>query len=176
MSDRHEIELSVNGEPRRIAVEARRSLADALRHDLGLTGTKLGCEHGVCGACTVLADGAPIRSCIVLAVQAQDWDITTVESLPDYAEGGSDLQRAFADNHALQCGFCTPGFLMLASALTPEDGLSPDGVREYLSSNICRCTGYQGLVDAVCQSLAGPEACASGTTSCAGRANQEGSQ
>jgi carbon-monoxide dehydrogenase small subunit len=159
MSDRHEINLSVNGSSRRLTVEARRSLADALRDDLELTGTKLGCEHGVCGACTVLADGLPIRSCIVLAVQAQDWRITTVESLPDYAEGGSDLQRAFADNHALQCGFCTPGFLMLASALGSDDDRSPEAVREYLSSNLCRCTGYQGIVDAVCQSMEKQAAC-----------------
>jgi aerobic carbon-monoxide dehydrogenase small subunit len=102
----------------------------------------------------VLAGGSPIRSCIVLAVQAQDWEITTVESLPDCTTGeGSTLQKSFAARHALQCGFCTPGFLMLANALGPEDDRSPERVREYLSSNICRCTGYQGLVEAVCQAL-----------------------
>jgi carbon-monoxide dehydrogenase small subunit len=153
MSERHEIELSVNGRCHAVTVDARMNLADALRHELGLTGTKVGCEHGVCGACTVLADGQPIRSCIVLAVQAQDWQLTTVESLPDYAEGGNRLQKAFADNHALQCGFCTPGFLMLATALESEAGVTPDRVRDYLSSNICRCTGYRGIVSAVCQVL-----------------------
>jgi carbon-monoxide dehydrogenase small subunit len=154
MPERHEIDLSVNGSRHALAVEARTTLADALRHGLGLTGTKVGCEHGVCGACTVLADGEPIRSCIVLAVQAQDWQLRTVESLPDASQGGSALQQAFAEKHALQCGFCTSGFLMLATALQSDGEAGPDRVREYLASNICRCTGYQGIVDAVCQSLA----------------------
>lgn len=152
MPNRHEITLTVNGLPKKLNVSPRRSLADALRHDIRMTGTKVGCEHGVCGACTVLADGEPIRSCIVLAVQAEGWEITTVESLPDCSDGGgSALQQCFAESHALQCGFCTPGFLMLASALhrAQLQGYSADRVRDYLSSNICRCTGYQGLVEAV---------------------------
>ena len=151
MIDRHAIRLRVNGREHAPTVESRRTLADVLRHDLGYTGTHLGCEHGICGACTVLVDGAPARSCLMFGVQADGSDVTTVEGLAD-GEQLSDLQQAFSDHHALQCGFCTPGFLMLAQAYLGElDGAEPSEaeVREVVASNLCRCTGYQGLVDAV---------------------------
>ncbi|MEJ2863896.1 (2Fe-2S)-binding protein [Actinomycetospora flava] len=149
MNDPHLLSLTVNGAEEEVVVEPRRTLADVLRHDLRLTGTHVGCEHGVCGACTVLLDGAPVRACLVFAVQAEGADVRTVESLD--AEGRlSDLQQAFSDHHGLQCGFCTPGFLMLAEGVLAE---SPDAdreeIREALSANLCRCTGYQTIVDAV---------------------------
>ena len=115
MKDIHQISLTVNGREHELAVEARRTLADMLRHDLGYTGTHLGCEHGICGACTVILDGAPVRACLVFGVQADGSEVRTVEGLAD-GEQLSDLQQAFSDHHALQCGFCTPGFLMLAEA------------------------------------------------------------
>jgi carbon-monoxide dehydrogenase small subunit len=149
MTDRHLITLTVNGKLYELLVEARRTLADTLRQDLGLTGTHLGCEHGICGACTVLVDGAPARSCLMFAVQAEDREIRTVESLAGDGEL-SDLQQAFSAHHALQCGFCTPGFLMLAEgflAERPEAGRAE--IRELVSSNLCRCTGYQPIVDAI---------------------------
>jgi aerobic carbon-monoxide dehydrogenase small subunit len=151
VKDVHAISLAVNGRPLELAVESRRTLADVLRHDLGLTGTHLGCEHGICGACTVLLDGRPVRSCLVFGVQADDGDVRTVEGLAD-GERLSDLQQAFSDRHGLQCGFCTPGFLMLAEAWLAEGG-EPDeaAVRELVASNLCRCTGYQGIVEAVLQ-------------------------
>ncbi|MEU1998226.1 (2Fe-2S)-binding protein [Nocardia gamkensis] len=144
------IEFSVNGRRERIDVEPRRTLADALREDLGLTGTHLGCEHGVCGACTVLVDGGAVRACLMFAVQADGSSITTVEGLA--ADDGTlhPLQRAFCEHHGLQCGFCTPGMLMTALDLlhrNPSPGRSL--IREELSGNICRCTGYVGIVDAV---------------------------
>ena len=150
MKDVHAISLTVNGREHRLSVESRRTLADVLRHDLGYTGTHLGCEHGICGACTVLVDGAPARSCLMFGVQADGSDVTTVEGLAD-GEQLSDLQQAFSDHHALQCGFCTPGFLLLAQAYLAElDGEPSEAeVREIVASNLCRCTGYQGLVDAV---------------------------
>jgi aerobic-type carbon monoxide dehydrogenase small subunit (CoxS/CutS family) len=151
MTDRHTIRLRVNDREHAVTVEARRTLADVLRHDLGYTGTHLGCEHGICGACTVLVDGAPARSCLMFGVQADGSDVTTVEGLAD-GEQLSDLQQAFSDHHALQCGFCTPGFLLLAQAYLGELGdaePSETEVREVVASNLCRCTGYQGLVDAV---------------------------
>ena len=151
MIDRHAIRLRVNGREHATTVESRRTLADVLRHDLGYTGTHLGCEHGICGACTVLVDGAPARSCLMFGVQADGSDVTTVEGLAD-GEQLSDLQQAFSDHHALQCGFCTPGFLLLAQAYLGELGdaePSEAEVREVVASNLCRCTGYQGLVDAV---------------------------
>ena len=150
-----QVSFSVNGRPERIDVEPRRTLADALREDLGLTGTHLGCEQGVCGACTVLLDGEPVRSCLMLAVQADGSSLTTVEGLA--AETGElhPLQQAFADCHGLQCGFCTPGFLISALHLLTEN---PDPTREDiragLSGNICRCTGYAGIVNAVRQAAA----------------------
>ncbi|HYB15518.1 MAG TPA: (2Fe-2S)-binding protein [Streptosporangiaceae bacterium] len=152
MRDTHAISLKVNGRRHELVVEARRTLADMLRHDLGYTGTHLGCEHGICGACTVILDGAPVRACLVFGVQADGADVRTVEGLAD-GEQLSDLQQAFSDHHALQCGFCTPGFLMLAEAYladadrAPE--LSTEQARELVASNLCRCTGYQGIVDAV---------------------------
>jgi aerobic carbon-monoxide dehydrogenase small subunit len=142
------IELRVNGSRYELDVEPRTTLADALRDELGLTGTRLGCEHGVCGSCTVLVDGIPVRSCLLLAVQCSHTDIGTVEGLAE--EGGElhPLQAAFAAEHGLQCGFCTPGFLMLlAGELAADPDLDQDEARldEVLAANICRCTGYVGI-------------------------------
>ena len=151
MTDRHTIRLRVNDREHTVTVEARRTLADVLRHDLGYTGTHLGCEHGICGACTVLVDGALARSCLMFGVQADGSDVTTVEGLAD-GEQLSDLQQAFSDHHALQCGFCTPGFLMLAEAYLAETTGAPfeeDEARDLVAANLCRCTGYQGIVEAV---------------------------
>ena len=149
MSDVHLIRVVVNGEPREAAVEARRTLADVLRHDLGYTGTHVGCEHGICGACTVLVDGAPTRACLVFGVQADDREIETVEGLADGDELNA-LQEAFSAHHGLQCGFCTPGFLMLATALLRENPSPSDAeIRDAMASNLCRCTGYQGILEAV---------------------------
>jgi aerobic-type carbon monoxide dehydrogenase small subunit (CoxS/CutS family) len=151
MSDVHLISVTVNGERHEVAVEARRTLADVLRHDLGYTGTHLGCEHGICGACTVLVDGAPTRACLVFGVQADDCEVETVEGLADGDEL-SPLQQAFSDRHGLQCGFCTPGFLMLATAFLREHPDPTDEeIREAMASNLCRCTGYQGILEAVRQ-------------------------
>ena len=141
--------LTVNGEARSIRVEPRVTLADALRDHCGLTGTHLGCEHGVCGACTVLVDGLPVRSCLMFAVQCDDAAISTVEGLGE-GESLHPLQQAFWDHHGLQCGFCTPGFLMLAvGALAENPDPSDEELRQILSSNLCRCTGYQNIVTAV---------------------------
>lgn len=144
------IELTVNGERATIDIEPRKTLADALREDLGLTGTHLGCEHGVCGACTILVDGGPVRACLMFAVQADGSSVTTVEGMA--ADDGTlhPLQRAFCDRHGLQCGFCTPGMLMSAlDLLHREVEPSRERIREEMSGNICRCTGYVGIVDAV---------------------------
>jgi aerobic carbon-monoxide dehydrogenase small subunit len=138
----------VNGERHRALVPARRLLSDLLRDDLGLTGTHVGCEHGVCGACTILFDGEPVRSCIMLAVQADGHEITTVEGISPET-GLSRLQQAFKDHHALQCGFCTPGFLMTITGADPDDWPDERSVREMLSGVLCRCTGYSGIVAAV---------------------------
>src|SRR2546425_5954008 len=141
--------FSVNGERVRIDVDPRRTLADALREDLGLTGTHIGCEHGVCGACTVLIDGEPVRSCLMFAVQADGREIRTVEGLAN-GEALHPLQRAFMEHHGLQCGFCTPGFLMLAvGVLEREPDIGDAELIEALSSNLCRCTGYQNIIKAV---------------------------
>jgi aerobic carbon-monoxide dehydrogenase small subunit len=149
MSEKLNVSLQVNGKAYAIAVEARRNLADALRDDCGLTGTHVGCEHGVCGACTVLMDGKPVRSCLMFAVQAQGKPIRTVEGLAD-GEVLHPMQQAFWEHHGLQCGFCTPGFLMLAvGALEAEPDMSDEQMRHVLSSNLCRCTGYQNIVKAV---------------------------
>ena len=151
MKDQHLITLNVNGRTYEVLLESRKTLADVLRQDLGLTGTHLGCEHGICGACTVLLDGAPVRSCLIFGVQADGHEVRTVESL---ADGGqlNDLQQAFSRHHGLQCGFCTPGFLMLAEAyLATKPQPDREEVREVISANLCRCTGYQGIVDAVCE-------------------------
>jgi carbon-monoxide dehydrogenase small subunit len=185
VTDKHQVRLRVNGAEHELLVEARRTLADMLRHDLGYTGTNVGCEHGICGACTVRLDGAPVRSCLVFGVQADGTEVRTVEGLAD-GDQLSDLQQAFRDHHALQCGFCTPGFLMLAEAYFAERGLGPAArqpaaplddadnerwpapatapagpppgadeepteaeIRELVASNLCRCTGYQGIVAAM---------------------------
>jgi aerobic-type carbon monoxide dehydrogenase small subunit (CoxS/CutS family) len=151
MTDTRQIALRVNGREHEVAVEPRRTLADVLRHDLGYTGTHLGCEHGICGACTVLVDGSPVRSCLMFGVQADGSEVSTVEGLAD-GEQLSDLQQAFSDRHGLQCGFCTPGFLMLAEAYLAERGPgepSEEEIREVVAANLCRCTGYQGIVEAV---------------------------
>ena len=149
MTDRIDIAFRVNGETYDLSVEPRRTLADALRDDCGLTGTHLGCEHGVCGACTVLWNGEPVRSCLMFAVQARDSEIRTVEGLAD-GDRLHPVQQAFHEHHALQCGFCTPGFLMLTTAiLETRPDIEEHEIREALSSNLCRCTGYQNIVKAV---------------------------
>jgi carbon-monoxide dehydrogenase small subunit len=149
MSDKIHITLAINGRAHSIAVEPRRTLADAIREDCGQTGTHIGCEHGVCGACTVLVDGAPVRSCLMFAVQAEGKAIRTVEGLAD-GEKLHPMQQAFMDHHGLQCGFCTPGFLMLAvGVLEREPDISDDDLMDVLASNLCRCTGYQNIVKAV---------------------------
>ena len=154
MKDMHHVDVRVNGRHHELVVEARRTLADMLRHDLGYTGTHLGCEHGICGACTVILDGQPARACLVFGVQADGASVLTVEGLAD-GEALSDLQQAFSDHHALQCGFCTPGFLMLIEAYLAEADaeagpeLNEALARELVASNLCRCTGYQGIVEAV---------------------------
>ena len=144
------LRLTVNGVPHQLTLPVRRLLSDALRHDLGLTGTHVGCEHGVCGACTVLVDGRPARSCLVLAVQADGAQVTTVEGLtrPDGELG--PVQQAFADCHGLQCGFCTPGFLTTITAgLAENPRPTHEQAREMVAGNLCRCTGYQNIVRAV---------------------------
>jgi carbon-monoxide dehydrogenase small subunit len=144
-----DISLRVNGAQRSAPADVRTTLADFLRDALGLTGTHLGCEHGVCGACTVLLDGEAVRSCLMLAVQARDREITTVEGLAD-GEELHPVQQAFHDSHSFQCGFCTPGFVMTTVALlADEPAPSRERIRECLSGNICRCTGYQSIVDGV---------------------------
>ena len=141
--------FTVNGAPVEVTVDARITLADCLRHELKLTGTHVGCEHGVCGACTVIVDGAAVRSCLMLAAQADSADIVTVEGLSE-GDDLSPLQASFRKHHALQCGFCTPGILTTAHALlTQEPGADADRVREVLSGNICRCTGYVSIVEAI---------------------------
>jgi carbon-monoxide dehydrogenase small subunit len=143
------LSLEVNGRRYDIAVEPRRSLADALREDCGLTGTHLGCEHGVCGACTVLVEGKPVRACLMFALQAQGKKVRTVEGLAS-GEELHPLQQAFWEHHGLQCGFCTPGFLMLAAGvLEAEPDISDEDLKHVLSSNLCRCTGYQNIIKAV---------------------------
>jgi len=149
VSDPHLISIIVNGVRHETVVEARRSLADVLRHDLGLTGTHIGCEHGICGTCTVLVEGKPARSCLMFGVQADDLHVETVEGLATDGELDA-LQQAFADAHGLQCGYCTPGFLMLATALlreTPDP--TDEEIRAAMSANLCRCTGYAGILAAV---------------------------
>ena len=144
------VSVTVNGRERTAVVEPRKTLADFLRQDCALTGTHLGCEHGVCGACTVLVDGQSVRSCLVFAVQAGGHDVTTVEGLTGPDGALTPVQEAFRAEHGLQCGFCTPGFVVSATALLAENPTpSDDEIREGLSGNLCRCTGYQGIVNAV---------------------------
>jgi len=149
MNEKVDIRLNVNGRDYAIRVEPRCTLVDAIRDQCGLTGTHIGCEHGVCGTCTVVLDGEPVRSCLMFAVQAQDKQIGTVEGL---ASGDKlhPLQQAFIDHHGLQCGFCTPGFLMLASsALERQPDMGDAELLDLLAANLCRCTGYQNIIKAV---------------------------
>jgi len=149
MSARHEISLHVNGEAVREAVEARKTLVDFLREDLGLTGSHVGCEHGVCGACTVRVDGAAVRGCLMLAVQCDGARVETIEGVSD-AGAIADLQKAFAERNALQCGYCTPGMLLVAEELLAASGApSREKIRAHISGNYCRCTGYEAIVDAI---------------------------
>ena len=144
------LRVVVNGQPREARVEPRITLADFLREVCHLTGTHLGCEHGVCGACTVLVDGAAVRSCLMFAVQAEGAEITTVEGLGAPDGELSQVQRAFRDAHGLQCGFCTPGFVVSVTAFLDANPSPTDRqIREALSGNLCRCTGYQGIINAV---------------------------
>jgi carbon-monoxide dehydrogenase small subunit len=154
MTEPVDVTLTVNGRLYRLRLEPRRTVLDAIRDECGLTGTHMGCEHGVCGACTVLVDGDPVRACLMFAVQAEGSRVRTVEGL---AQGGelNPLQRAFIAHHGVQCGFCTPGFLMLATGvLEREPDIGDEELLEMLSSNLCRCTGYQGIIAAVRAALA----------------------
>jgi carbon-monoxide dehydrogenase small subunit len=146
----HSISITINNKNYEKVIESRLLLSDFLRHELGLTGTHVGCEHGVCGACTILFDGLPVRSCLMFAVQANGHELTTVEGLAESMDRLHPLQQAFWEAHGLQCGFCTPGILMTLVPFLAENP-HPDetAVREALSGNLCRCTGYQHIVDAV---------------------------
>jgi len=157
-SERVTVRCTVNGRPVAHVVEARRSLADFLREDLGLTGTHVGCEHGVCGACTVLVDGRSARSCLLFAAQLDGRAVTTIEGLTP-AEGLSPLQESFRVCHAMQCGFCTPGMIVTATALLAEEPApSTETIREAISGNLCMCTGYVNIVRAVEQAVAARQA------------------
>jgi carbon-monoxide dehydrogenase small subunit len=152
------VEMTVNGERRREVVEARITLADYLRERCALTGTHLGCEHGVCGACTVLVDGEAVRACLMFAVQADGADVTTIEGLGGPDGALSAVQDAFRAEHGLQCGFCTPGFVVSVTALLRENPHPSEAeIREGLSGNLCRCTGYQGIVRAVQRAAGAPQ-------------------
>jgi aerobic carbon-monoxide dehydrogenase small subunit len=154
-----QIAMTVNGELRRASVEPRMTLADALREKLHLTGTHLGCEHGVCGACTVLVNGDAVRSCLMFAVQADGAEVTTIEGIAGPNGTLSPVQSAFRDCHGLQCGFCTPGFIISVTAFLRDNPTPSDAeIREGLSGNLCRCTGYQGIIKAVRQASGHPEA------------------
>ena len=145
-----DVAVTVNGRSHRHRVAARLLLSDYIRDTVGLTGTHLGCEHGYCGACTVIVDGDAVRSCLMLAVQADGAEIRTVEDLAPAGSGSlSPMQQSFHDNHALQCGFCTAGILMTLESVDPEDWNEPERITELLSGNLCRCTGYQNIVAAV---------------------------
>jgi aerobic-type carbon monoxide dehydrogenase small subunit (CoxS/CutS family) len=149
-SDRHDIEVSVNGTTYRRSTDSRTLLSDFLRHDLLLAGTHVGCEHGVCGACTILLDGVAVRSCLMLAVQANGHELSTIEGLASKANALNPIQQAMHEHHGLQCGYCTPGILMTMTAYLKEHpSPTEDEIREALSGNICRCTGYQNIVDAM---------------------------
>jgi aerobic-type carbon monoxide dehydrogenase small subunit (CoxS/CutS family) len=149
-SDRNDIALSVNGTAYRRSADSRMLLSDFLRHELLLAGTHVGCEHGVCGACTILLDGVAIRSCLMLAVQANGHELSTIEGLATSTGALNPIQQAMHEHHGLQCGYCTPGILMTMTAFLKENpSPSEDEVREALSGNLCRCTGYQNIVDAM---------------------------
>ena len=155
MSELVDVTLNVNGQPYALRVEPRRTLLDAIRDECGLTGTHMGCEHGVCGACTVLLDGDPVRACLMYAVQAHGHRITTVEGLANPDGSMSVLQDSFCEAHGLQCGYCTPGMLMRAREILAENpDPSPGQVREAIASNLCRCTGYQFITEAVISAAA----------------------
>ena len=146
---RHNLVLDINGQTRSISVDARKTLLDALREDCNLTGAHAGCEHGVCGACTIIVDGDPVRSCLMFAVQAEGKSIRTVEGLATAGEL-HPMQQAFTEKHAVQCGFCTPGFLMLTiAALEAEPDMDDEALGEVIASNLCRCTGYENIIAAV---------------------------
>jgi len=152
----HDIALTVNGEEVRERIDVRRTLVDFLREDLNLTGSHVGCEHGVCGACTVLLDGEPVRSCLLFAIQLDGAVLTTVEGLAD-GERLHPIQEAFREHHGLQCGFCTPGLLLTAKALLEENPAPTDReIREAIAGNLCRCTGYHFIVDAIRAAARGP--------------------
>jgi carbon-monoxide dehydrogenase small subunit len=146
----HQVHLTVNGIPREVSVPPRRLLADCIRHDLRLTGTHVGCEHGVCGACTVLLDGEPVRSCLLLAVTVDGQEVTTMEGCRSADDGLGPVQQAFMECHGLQCGFCTPGFVTTVTAfLRRNPDPTEDEAREAIGGNLCRCTGYQNIVKSV---------------------------
>jgi carbon-monoxide dehydrogenase small subunit len=150
MTASHRVSVTVNGKTYEREVEPRLLLSDFLRHELSLTGTHVGCEHGVCGACTILLDGEPVRSCLILAVQADGHELSTVEGLAPGPDELHPLQQAFWESHGLQCGFCTPGFLMtLVPFLEANSNPTEHEIRQAISGNLCRCTGYQHIVDAV---------------------------
>ena len=150
MKETRNITVTINGKRYEEEVEVRFTLADFMRQQLGLTGTHLGCEHGVCGACTILLDGEPVRSCLLFAVQANGAELKTVEGIAPSETELHPLQEAFRDNHGLQCGFCTPGILLTAEALLKEvPNPTESEIREWLSGNLCRCTGYQNIVAAI---------------------------
>ena len=154
-TDEHPVTLTVNGRRHRVRVEARKTLADALREDCTTTGVHLACEHGVCGACTVLLDGEAVRSCLVFAVQADGADIVTAEGLANPDGSLGPVQEAFRACHGLQCGFCTPGFVVTVTAMLRENpDPTDDEIREGLGGNLCRCTGYQGIIAAVKHAVA----------------------
>lgn len=151
MESKIPVRLNVNSRDYHVNVEARQTLADVIREECGLTGTRVGCEHGVCGSCTIIVDGAPVRACLMFAVQAEGKEVRTIEGMADGA-GLHPVQRAFSDNHGLQCGFCTPGFIMLITAALKQNPAPTDEeIREMLSANLCRCTGYQNIFNAVKQ-------------------------
>ncbi|WCE39998.1 (2Fe-2S)-binding protein [Brevibacterium sp. BDJS002] len=171
---RSTIRLSVNGKDHVLDVPDRKLLSDVLRQDLELTGTHVGCEHGVCGACTVQLDGDPIRSCLIFAASAQSHEVTTVEGIGDDPENPADVQQAFIDSHGLQCGFCTPGFITTIDAFVNENPHpSEEEAREAISGNLCRCTGYQNIVKAVQRTAELRGGCGQ---NCCGREDTEVSQ
>lgn len=152
------ITMTVNGEERTATVEPRLTLADFLRDECRLTGTHLGCEHGVCGACTVLVDGGAVRSCLMFAVQAEGADVTTIEGIAAPDGALSPVQAAFRDCHGLQCGFCTPGFVVSVTAFLRDNPAPSDSdIRDALTGNLCRCTGYQGIIQAVRRATESPD-------------------